>query len=331
LLKDLLIIKFKGQSKATVEDYVGYFMVRKNGDIKYKVLQYPTSLSSFVDFKLSEPFKIFQKNLEDSISKVTSSSPEFKSMNTSLTRYVSKKLIREASFGMKVVSAHKLREEAIIKDFVKDFFEDWVSDLSVDISVEELYYSELSKQFSKYSTPEDVISTLKRSDLNDLSEAYPIVDPIRGRPVTSFDIGTRIYFTVLKFSNDEDKKKIIEAFPDKFNENGENIKPLVGTMISKEFTNGSQDFILIKIDCEGVIFKSAVYRGINIMSESVPVPEKDDDNELKPTFSNDEKEKLNQLLKEKEKISISDVITAVFLVIGIVLAIVTGIYFFFWK
>ncbi len=332
-LKDLLIIKFKAQSKATVEDYVGYFMVKRRGDIKYKILQYPTSLSSFVNVELSDPFKIFQKKLEDSIVKVTRSAPEFKSMNSNLNRYVNRRLLSEPSFGLKLISAHKAGEKMIVKDFVKDFFEEWVSDLNVQISIEELYYSELSKQFSKYSTPEDVVSMLERADLSNLSEAYPIVDPIRGRPVTSFDIGTRIYFTVLKFSNEEDKKKIMAAFPDNFNEEGENIKPLVGTMISKEFTNSSQDFILIKIECNGVLFKSVVYGGVNIMWESVGVPEKDDDEDLAlaSSFSSDEKEKLNQLLKEKEKIKFSDVLIAMILVVGIVLAIVIGVYFFFWK
>ncbi|WP_036222271.1 DUF4899 domain-containing protein [Mesoaciditoga lauensis] len=330
-MKDLLILKFNAQSKSTVEGYIGYFMVKRNGEIKYKVLQYPLSFSSLVKLDLNEPFRIFQKNLNDLIIKVTRNSPEIKSMNSNLNRYISRKIVKEPSFGMKLISAHKMKEDMLIKDFIKDFFEDWVSDLNLKVSSEELYYSELSKQFSKYSTPEDITSMLSRTDLNDLSEAYPIVDPIHGRPVSSFDIGTRIYFTVLKFSNEEDKKKIIEAFPNSFNESGENVKPLIGVIISKELANASRDFILIKIECEGVLFKSVVYSGVNIMWESVPVPKAKDEEEFTTAFSKEEKEKLNELLKEKEKIKFSDILIAMFLVVGIVLAIVVGIYFLFWK
>ncbi len=330
-LKDLLILKFKAQSRTTMEEYIGYFMLKRNGEIKYKVLQYPTSFSSYVNFNLNEPFKIFQKDLNDSILKVTRNSPEFKSTNSNLNRYIGKKLVRDPSFGMKLISAHKSGETMVVKDFIKDFFEEWVSDLNVEISSEELYYSELSKQFSKYSTPEDIMSMLQRSDLNDLSEAYPIVDPIRGKPITSFDIGSRIYFTVLKFSNEESKKKILEAFPQNFNENGENVHPLVGTIVSKELTNGSQDFILIKLECEGVLFKSVVYSGLNVMWENVQVPKIKDEEEFTPIFSKSEKDELAELLKEKEKLKISDVLVAMFLVVGIVLAIVVGVYFFLMK
>ncbi len=327
--KDLLILKFKGSSKVTMEGYSGYFIIKKNGEIKYKVLQYPSSFSSFVNCEVDDAFKIFQKKLNEATVKITRNSPEFNSMNSSFNRYVGRKIVKEPSFGMKLISAYQMKDITVLKDFVKEFFDEWVQDLNLRVNVEELYFSEFSRQFSRFANPEDLTSILERADLTNLSEAYPIVDPIHGKPVTTFDIGDKIYFTVLKFVDDEFKKKIMEEFPDNFDESGENVKPLVGTLISKELTPNAKDFMLIKIECAGVLFKSVVYNGVNIMWESVRVPYKSDDEVL--SFSDEEKSKLEEILREKEKINLGDILIALFLVVGVVLAIMVGIYFFFWK
>ncbi len=329
MLKDLLILKFKGYSKVTMEGYAGYFIVKRNGEIKYKVLQYPTSLSSFVKCSVSDAFKIFQKNLNDATLKITRSSPEFNSTNSSFNRYVGRKIVREPSFGMKLISAYQMNDKLVLKDFVKEFFEEWIQDLNLEIGIEELYFSEFSRQFSRFANPEDVTSILQRADLDKLSEAYPIVDPIHGKPVATFDVGDRIYFTVLKFFDEESKKKILEAFPDNFDENGENVKPLVGTLISKELVKEMGDFMLIKMECAGVLFKSVVYGGVNIMWESVRVPSRSNEDEA--LFSSEEENELREILREKEKISLGDILVALFLVVGVVLAIMIGLYFFFWK
>ncbi len=324
-MKDLLILKFKGRSKITVEGYTGYFVIKKNGDMRYKILQYPMSFSSIVNCETKEPFKLFQRKLSDATTKLLRDSPQFRSVNSELNRYVKRRMIKDMSFGAKLLTANKVKDEEVTKTLMKDFFEDWVEDLNLDIEIEEVNYSEFSKQFSRFSTPEDVMDVLKREDLEGLSEVYPIVDPINGKPISHFDVGEQIYFTVLKFSDDDSKSKILEAFPDNFNESGENVSPLIGMIVSKEIAGN--DFFLIKIECEGVRFKSVVYNGVNIMEESVRVPKAKDETE-ESVHSSQNREELEM---EKEKLNILDLSVALLLVSGVVLTIMVLIYFFFWK
>ncbi len=324
-MKDLLILKFKGRSKITVEGYAGYFVIKKNSGIKYKVLQYPMSFSSIVNCDVKESFKVFQRKLSDSTTKLTRDSSQFKSVNYELNRYVKGKTIKDMAFGAKLLTANKIKDKEVIRTLVKDFFEDWVEDLSLNIEIEEVNYSEFSKQFSRFNTPDDVMNLLERGDLNGLSEAYPIVDPINGKPINRFGVGEQIYFTILKFSDDDSKSRILEAFPNDFNESGENLNPLIGMIVSKELAGN--DFFLIKIECEGVRFKSVVYNGVNIMEESVRVP-KVREKMKKNTYDSRKREELEI---EKEKLNILDLTVALILVSGVVLVVMILIYFFFWK
>ena len=324
-MKDLLILKFKGKSKITVEGYAGYFVVKRNGDTRYKTLQYPMSFSSIVNCEVKEPFKVFQRKLSDATIKLLRDSSQFKSVNSELNRYMRRRMVRDISFGAKLLNANKVKDKEVIKTLVKDFFEDWVENLRLDIDIEEVDYSEFSKQISRFSTPDDVMAMMKRGDLEGLSEAYPIVDPINGKTISRFDVGEQIYFTILKFSDDDSKDKILEAFPDDFNESGENVGPLIGMVVSKEIAGN--DFFLIKIECGGVRFKSVVYNGVNIMKDSVRVP-KAKEKTKDGAYSSQKREELEI---EKEKLNILDLVVALLLVSAVVLTIMVLIYFFFWK
>ncbi len=273
IVKDLLILKYKGQSKITVEGYAGYFVVKKNGDIKFNALQYPLALSSMITCELSDPFKVFQRKLSDSTSKITRRSPDFKTINNSLFMYIKKQIFKDPSFGVKLLAANKKKDKEVMKALIVEFFENWVEQLKLDIAVEDMSYLDFSKQVSTFSTTEDILSVLSREDLKNLSEAYPIVDPINGKSITSFAIGEEIYFTVLKFSNDESRSKIVEAFPESFDESGENTQPLVGKLISKELVEDiGNEFMLVKISCKGVYFKAIIYTNMNIKIPTVNVP-----------------------------------------------------------
>lgn len=330
-MKDLLILKYKGQSKITVEGYAGYFVVKRNGDMKFKALQYPITLSSMITCKLNDPFKIFQRKLSDGISKVAQRSPDFKPINNDFSRYIKGRISADPSFGVKLLTANKAKDKEVIKSLIAEFFEDWVEQLKLDVAIEEVSYSEFSKQMSTFSTTEDALSVLSRDDLKNLSEAYPIVDPINGKPITSFDIGEQIYFTVLRFSNDESKSKIVETFSDSFDESGENIQPLVGKLLSKELVEDiGNEFMLIKIGCEGVYFKAVVYTSVNIMSPTVSVPKaKVPFIENDPRHNSQEYDELRNI--EKERINLVDLLIAMMLVGVIVIAVMIIIYFFFLK
>lgn len=333
-VKDFLVLKYKGRSKITVEGYVGYFVVEKDGNMKFEALQFPLTLSSFVTCKLDDPFKIFQSELSKSILKVTQRSPDFKIMNRDFLKYIKTRLSSDPSFGAKLLTSNKLNDEDVMKSMVVNFFEDWVEQLKLEMSVEELDYSEFSRQVSTLDIPKDARSVLSRDDLKDMSEAYPIIDPIKGKSITSFDVGEQIYFTVLNFSSDESKSKIVEAFPDSFDKSGVNTRPLTGMLISKELVeNFRNEFMLVKISCAGVPFKSLIGTNVNIMSPAVKVPKINlslNSNESHHNYQKyDKYDKIDDI--EREKIKFVDFLIATMLVGGIVMAVMIIIYFFYLK
>ncbi len=330
-MKDLLVFKFKAQSRVTVEGYVGYFIVGKDSSVKYKVLQYPLGLSNFVTCDPKNDFKTFQRKLGDGEAKIFQKSREFKETNFDLRRYIRTQLYRDTTFGGKLIKANKNEDHDVANSVIKDFFTGWVDELKLESSAEDLDFAGFSRQFSKYGNPEDAMKLLSREDLRDLSEAYPIVDPISGRSIDSFDIGDNLYFTVLRFTDETMLRKLSGGFPSAFNEAGENVEPLIGRLISKEFVPEIGDnFTLIKITCEEVYFKALVYNSLNIMAPTVKVPKIQPKNNGKTSnvFMDEEAAVLGG---KKDRIEISDVLMGLFLVVGIIGTIVTIAYFFFTR
>lgn len=330
-MRDLLVFKFKGQSRVTVEGYAGYFIIGKDGSVKYKILQYPMSLSSLVTCNPGEGFKQFQRKLNEEELKIIQKSVEFKDTNLDLRRYVKSQLYRDTAFGGKLIKANKSEDFDVIVSMFKDFFVGWVDELKLEIVVEDMDYAGFSKQFSKYGNPEDAMSLLSRSDLSKLSEAYPIVDPINGRSIDSFDIGDNLYFTVLRFSEESMLRTISERFPNAFNDAGDNVEPIIGKIISKEFVpEVGDDFTLIKIECESVYFKALVYNSLNIMAPTVKVPQIQPPKK-KSSSSSASGKTFDSAAEKKEKIELSDILMGLFLVVGIIGTIVTIAYFFFTR
>jgi hypothetical protein len=332
-MNDISVIKFKGQSKLTLEGYVGYFLITKDGDLKYDVLQYPLSLSSFVDFDVDKEFKIFQRKIPENRSKIIRTSSGFKELNSDLERYIKNKTSSDKVFKDKMMLAIKNEDLDVLNTFVTDFFDGWVKALKISVTVESMSYSDLSKQLSKIGNTDETLSILKRNDLQNFSEAYPIVDPISGKSINNFDVGEKIYFTVLRFSDDKSKDEMIKKSPNAFNGQGENISPLVGRLISKEFVPElGEDFTLIKIESQGNYFKALVLNSMNLMTASVGIPtfrnNEGKNNEGKNNAYDSFKNKKNE---EEVHVKLSDVLVSIILVGGIIGTVMTIIYFLFTK
>ncbi len=325
-MSDISVFKFKGQSKITLEGYAGYFLITKDEDFKYDVVQYPLSLSAIVDIEIKDDLRIFQKKIPEIRTKIFQKSPEFKELNADLEKHIDKKYRSDKTFKEKLIFSIKNGDIDVLNSFIEDFFAEWVKSLKVTSGFEEMSYSDLSKQLSKIADTDGALSILKRDDLKNLSEAYPIVDPISGKTISTFDVGEKIYFTVLRFSDDKSKAEMMKKSSSAFDGQGENISPLIGRIISKEFVpEFGDDYTLIKIECQGSLFKALVLNSVNLMSTSVGVPVfKREESKKRTSSSIDKKE-------EAAHVNLFDFLMAILLVGGIVGVSITIAYFFISK
>ncbi len=325
-MSDISIVKFAGQSKVTLEGYIGYFLITRSGDFKYDVVQYPLSFSSMVNVSFKDDFKLIQLKVPQIKNRMIKSSPETKEMNAELDKFINKRISSDESFKHRLKIAIQNGDIEVISSILEDFFKEWVDPIKMNVDIQEMTFAEFSKQLSKVGNSEDAFKVIKRDDLKDLSEAYPIVDPIAGKSINDFRIGEKIYFTVLRFANDQVKSEILKKFPDDFNAQGENTSPLVGRVISKEFVpEFGEDFTLIKIECQNFYFKAMVLNSMNLMTTSVGVP----------IIGNSQSDRPRQSPKVKNEeevhLHLADILIAVILVAGIVGTAMAIMYFFFIK
>lgn len=323
-MNDISIVKFTGQSKLTLEGYLGYFLITKNGDFKYDVLQYPLSLSSMINVGIRDDFRSIQLKIPQIRRRMMNSLSEIKDINADLEKFIGKKVSSDGTFKHKLVLSIQSEDTEVVSSIIEEFFKEWVNPIKMDVDIQEMSFPEFSKQLSRVGNSEDAFKVIKREDLKDLSEAYPIVDPIAGKSVNDFRIGEKIYFTVLRFANDHVRSEMMSKFPNDFNAQGENVSPLIGRIISKEFVpEFGEDFTLIKIECQSFYFKALVLNSINLMTTSVGIPIIGDSR-----VSATEKPKVKE---EEVHLHLIDILVAMILVAGIVGTALTIMYFFFVK
>lgn len=325
-MSDISIVKFFGQSKITLEGYIGYFLITKDGDFKYDVLQYPLGFSSLINISAKDNFKVIQSRMPLIRTSMIQRNAQIKEMNKEVNLYISRKINSDRTFKHRLILSVRNGDIEVLNSFVEEFFKEWVDPVKMSTGIEEMGYAEFSKQLSKTGDTEAAFKVIKRDDLKDLSESYPIVDPISGKPINDFNIGEKIYFTILKFANDQSKSEMLKKFPNDFNSQGENISPLIGRIISKEFVpEFGDDFTLIKIECRDVYFKALVLNSINLMSTSIGVPI------MRNSRIESEPKKAENAKEEDIHVHLIDIIIAVLLVGGITGMIATIAYFFFIK
>lgn len=148
----------------------------------------------------------------------------------------------------------------------------WSSKIKLDVEAKAMTFEEFSVSSfqSQISELDDelILNAFQRPDVKDLPEVFPVIDPIDGKSLDEFDVGDNIYFVVLNMGSEENKKKLLNDFPDKFEGRTSNI-PFSGTLVSKELVRGKKGayHYLIKVDFgNGVLGKALIPRSLKILS-----------------------------------------------------------------
>jgi hypothetical protein len=302
---DFYFIKVRVRSKATAEEMLGYFFGKAGKEPEFDFIVVPARYGNMLNLPLNTGYREFMNSYRALKERVFEEASEAVELTDDFMNYLRLQIQRKGPdlFGAELSAAVKSGNVDLVHYIISELVKDWTprSDIVVEIkslSVEELSMENFLSQAEDLGE-ENLAEILSRPDVKDLPEIFPIIDPIYGKPISRFNIGDPIFFVVLNPGNEENLKKLENAFPNHFKD-GVNIKPLAGTLISKEMILGKKGgrYFLIKVDFgKGIIGKGVVLRSLKIMGDMERLEEK------LSKFKNDEElfEKVTEVVKNTMK------------------------------
>ncbi len=272
---DFYFVKVRIKSKATAEDMVGYFFGKVGREPEFDFIVIPSRFSGMLNIDIEADYKDFMDTFRALKKKLLEEIPESVELTDDFLNYLRVQLTRKGPdlFGAEMSAAVKNGDAELIHFSVVELIKGWTPRADVVVSIKGLSMEELAMEnfLSQMDDlgDENLLEVLTRPDIKDLPEIFPIIDPVYGKSITEFDIGDSIFFVVLNPGSEENEKTLTSAFPNHFR-GGMNIRPFVGTLISKELVVGEKGgkYFLIKVDFgKGIIGKGIVAKSLKLMGD----------------------------------------------------------------
>ncbi|AEH51355.1 DUF4899 domain-containing protein [Pseudothermotoga thermarum] len=301
---DFYFVKYKFRGRVTGEDGVGYFFGKVNDAPEYDLIVVPTRFANYLSIDLSADYVTFTKNFSELKRRIFQQIPEAEDMTRELSNYLKSYINRKGGplFGSELTAAIQGKDADLVHYIIQEVFKEWAPKVEVAVEFSEVTHEELSAesftQLLEEFENEGFADTLKRADLVDLPEVFPLIDPIKGRTIADFDLGDPIFFVVLNVRKPEHLELLKTLYPKHFSK-GVNVVPLAGTLIAKELVKGKKtDYFLIKVDMgNGFVGKAIVPKSIKVMSDYSRYEEKISQMEEKSWES-----KIEEMLKEEKAV-----------------------------
>ncbi|ONN27817.1 hypothetical protein XJ44_02295 [Thermosipho affectus] len=255
---DLYFVKVKGRSKATAEVFLGYLFGKVNNVPEFDFLMVPLRFSERLDdVDLKANILDFRENFEKLKNELLLDSVVEDltlSFNSFLNTIFNKR--GKIALGIELTTAVKENDIELLKVILSNVLEEWSPKADIEVVAEGLTLEEYSA-YNIMDLKEDYEETIirklyERTDLKELPEFFPVIDPINGESIVNFDIGDAIYVVPVTFGKIEEKLK--NAFPKNFSDDGK-VLPFQGKIISKELVPTRKGTLyLCKIDLGNEIY-----------------------------------------------------------------------------
>lgn len=278
---DFYLVKYRLKSRVTAEEGIGFLFGKANEQPEYDLVVLPSRYSSYLNIDLSLEYAKFMKSFNEMKTKVFAQIPESSDLSREFMNYLSSYISRKGSqiFGAEITAAVQDEDIDLVQYIVSEIFKEWAPKIEVTVDFKQVNYEEISAenfmQLWEEFDDEGLAELLKRPDISELPEIFPLVDPIRGRTLVEFDLGDPLFFVVFNVRNPQNLEKLRSLYPKHFSDRG-NIVPLSGTLVGKELVRGKkQEYFLIKVDMgEGIMARGIVPKSVKIMSEQNRFEEK---------------------------------------------------------
>lgn len=281
ILLDFYFVAYKIKSRITAEFGFGFFFGKINDPPEYDVFVVPTRLVNQIVLDLNADYGSFVKSFSQQKNKLFAQYPEVDDMSRELLNYLKSAINMRGPqlFGAEITAAVKDGDEELVRYIVQELFKDWAPKVEADVAFKQLSYEDISAesymQLWEEFEAENLSEVMKRADLIELPEVFPLVDPVMGKPLSEFDLGDTVFFLILSVKDKEKFEKLKQLYPKHFSQT-RNVVPLSGTLVAKELVKGKKgEYYLIKVDLgEGLIGKGMVQKSIKIMADYTRFQEK---------------------------------------------------------
>src|SRR6056297_1988902 len=233
---DFFSIKVFAESQSSDEIILGFFFGKVEGRLEFQFINFARRFKDFAKVDLKKDLTQFKADLNQVYRKLIARSGDIISKTNDFSSYLKSYINKSGgrlAFSNKLSNIIEKNDPEAVRSLLRDLLDEWTSDVRINFEWGCSTYSEMSTEES--SKTENILqiqnaleNTKDRKDLLDLADFYPVVDPMEGNQVSGLKIGDSIFITIISFNNEEDQKKLLTTYPNKFDENEKNIKPFEG-------------------------------------------------------------------------------------------------------
>lgn len=271
---DFFSVKVYAESQSSDEIILGFFFGKVEGRLEFQFINFARRFKDLAKIDLKEDLNDFKKDLNQIYRKLIARSGDIISKTNDFSNYLKSYINKNGgrlTFSNKLSTIIENKDTEAVRSLLRELFDEWTSDVKIRFDWGCSTYNEMSlEESSKTEQSLDIQSAIEntkdRKDLLDMADFYPIVDPMEGKPVASLKVGDSIYLTVVNFNDEGEEQRLVNSYPDKFDENGKNIKPFEGYITAMEYCSAEKGTVLLKVQIdEWFLAKAIIMSNIRIM------------------------------------------------------------------
>ncbi|MEA1884474.1 MAG: DUF4899 domain-containing protein [Thermotogota bacterium] len=274
---DFFSIKVFAESQSSDEIMLGFFFGKVEGRLEFQFINFARRFKDLAKIDLKKDLNDFKTSLNQSYRKLIARSgdtiPKTNDFSNHLKSYINKNGGR-LTFSNKLSTIIKNKDTEAVRTLLRELFDEWTRDVKIRFDWGCSTYNEMSlEESSKTEQSLDIQSAIEntkdRKDLLDMADFYPIVDPMEGNPVASLKVGDSVYLTIVNFNDEGEEQRLVNSYPDKFDEKGKNIKPFEGYITAMEYCSAEKGTVLLKVIIdEWFVAKAFIMSNIRIMQKN---------------------------------------------------------------
>jgi len=249
---DIFAIHIKLKCTSLDEVILGYFFGKKNANLEYVFFNFPGSVRQKLPTINDNPHLKFKEELNEISNKLIPDHPEIIERSAKLMEYINiqfRKIGGLERFSKRISYLSEMDEKDEISMELLGLFDNWVEKKELQYEAEYFTAEDYSKKILEsaefFPEKENVTNYL---DLTKMPEFYPLIDPIQGISIDTFEVGMSLMITILSYPDEETEKLVKEHFQEYVDSKEGYLKTIEADIVSKELLYGKSDtYVLVKV------------------------------------------------------------------------------------